>query len=214
MSDLTAIDILIEPDNTALDRAAAENTRLRSQFSDGFALDARHKPHITLLQRYVWTAELETVYSTVEKLVRTVSFDRLSFEATAIKHMKVATIPGHGLAAILAKPGAEVLKLQSDLIAAIKPFTGSGGTAAAFATDAEEPDINADTLSYVERYVPDHSGANYLAHITIGLAPLDYLDRIESQPFDGFGFHPEGVGIYHLGNNGTARTKLKSWGGK
>ncbi len=42
MAELTAIDILIEPDGTALDRADAENARLRAQYAEGFALDAFH----------------------------------------------------------------------------------------------------------------------------------------------------------------------------
>ena len=58
MAELTAIDILIDPDETMLSRAKAANERMRASYPDGFALDEHHQPHITTLQRYVRTADL------------------------------------------------------------------------------------------------------------------------------------------------------------
>jgi hypothetical protein len=51
MASLTAIDILILPDDTMLEHAKAWNARLLKSVPNGFALDAQHTPHITLLQR-------------------------------------------------------------------------------------------------------------------------------------------------------------------
>ena len=62
-SPVTAVDIAIEPDATMVHRAEATNARLRKVFPKGFALDATHHPHITLLQRYVRTADLDNVYA-------------------------------------------------------------------------------------------------------------------------------------------------------
>ena len=47
MTDLTAIDILINPDDTTIERARKVNAQLRRSVPDGFALDATHQPHIT-----------------------------------------------------------------------------------------------------------------------------------------------------------------------
>jgi len=55
----TAIDILVEPDATMPQHAEANNARLLKEFPKGFALDATHRPHITLVQRFVRTADLE-----------------------------------------------------------------------------------------------------------------------------------------------------------
>ena len=52
-SPVTAIDILLEPDATMLRHAEANNARLLAVFPKGFALDATHRPHITLIQRFV-----------------------------------------------------------------------------------------------------------------------------------------------------------------
>ena len=48
-------------------------------------------------------------------------------------------------------------------------------------------------------------------HVTIGLASQDYLKGLLDEKFEVFTFSPVGVSVYHLGNFGTARTKLKSW---
>lgn len=211
MTELTAIDILIEPDGPALDRAGAENARLRAHFAEGFGLDALHKPHITLLQRYVRAAQLDAVFAAVEDQIESALLEKLPLRATGIRHMPLTAIPGHGIAAIVVTPGPETLALQSKLIDAVSAFVGSGGDATAFVTTSEEPTINADTLEYVERYVPDHSAGNFVAHMTVGLAPLTFLDSLEQQPFEAFDFHPAGISVYQLGNNGTARKRLKSF---
>src|SRR6266567_1681500 len=59
---VTAIDIALEPDATMIQRAQAANARLLKNFPKGFALDATHNPHVTMLQQFVRTADLEKVY--------------------------------------------------------------------------------------------------------------------------------------------------------
>ena len=65
MSGLTAIDILADPDDATLGRAKQINDRMRRSVPSGYALDATHQPHITTLQRYVRTADLDRVYDAV-----------------------------------------------------------------------------------------------------------------------------------------------------
>jgi hypothetical protein len=48
-TSVTAIDILLDPDATMMKHSDAVNARLRSVYPKGFALDATHRPHITLL---------------------------------------------------------------------------------------------------------------------------------------------------------------------
>jgi hypothetical protein len=62
---VTAIDIALEPDATMIQHAEAANARLRKVFPEGYALDATHRPHITMLQRFVRTADLDKVYAAV-----------------------------------------------------------------------------------------------------------------------------------------------------
>jgi len=211
MSSLTAIDILILPDPAMQTKATAWNTRLRQSVPDGFALDENHTPHITLLQRYVRTDQLDDVYKVVASTIATAPVETLELTAVKLAHMQVAATPGVGLAGLLVKASPAVIDLQTALIVAIKPHTGSGGTAEAYVTSDAEPDINDDTLRYVDNYVPDHSGENYLAHVTVGQAKLDDLATLKTETFDPFTFRPAGFAVYHLGNNGTAQVQLHKW---
>jgi hypothetical protein len=61
-SPVTAIDILLEPDATMLLRAAEVNAAQLKIFPQGVALDATHRPHVTMLQRFVRTSDLDQVY--------------------------------------------------------------------------------------------------------------------------------------------------------
>ena len=62
---VTAIDIALEPDATMMAHAQADNARLLKVFPKGFALDATHHPHVTMLQQFVRTADLDKVYAAV-----------------------------------------------------------------------------------------------------------------------------------------------------
>ncbi|MBS1675835.1 MAG: hypothetical protein JST08_00475 [Actinobacteria bacterium] len=211
MSDLTAVDILMLPDETMLGRAGALNEEMRKSVPDGFALDAHHTPHITLLQRYVRSADLDRVFEAVGGVLGGADPDALELRGVKVAHMEIAAQPGRGLAGLVVQPSQGVLDLQGSLIAAVEPFVESGGTAAAYVTTAEEPEINEDTINYVEGYVPGHSGKNYIAHVTVGYAELDFLAELEGKPFDAFPFHVAGLAIFQLGNNGTAQRELKKW---
>jgi hypothetical protein len=50
---VTAVDIALEPDQTMIQHAQADNARLLKAFPKGFALDATHHPHVTMLQQFV-----------------------------------------------------------------------------------------------------------------------------------------------------------------
>jgi hypothetical protein len=46
-----------------MQHAQAANTRLLQNLPKGFALGGEHAPHVTVLQRYVNTADLDKVYA-------------------------------------------------------------------------------------------------------------------------------------------------------
>lgn len=156
MSDLTAIDVLVDPDENTLRHARDRNARMRESVPDGFALDASHQPHITTLQRYVRTAQLESVYAAIGDTLAATDTSALSYRAVAIKHADWG-VPGQGLAVILVQPSEQVLDFQAALLAAVTPFTEPGGTSAAFVTDPGE-DISQSTRDWVEDTSPPRSG--------------------------------------------------------
>jgi hypothetical protein len=210
VSDLTAIDVLIDPDEHAMKRAREVNARMLESVPTGWALDDTHQPHITTLQRYVRTAELDQVYAAIENVVGETDVTALSYSAVKIRHADWG-FPGIAPTALLVEVGPAVLDFQAKLVAAVAPFTESGGTDAAFVKDPGE-EISPTIIKWVEAFVPAQIGdGNYTPHLTVGVATFDDLKVIEAEPFEAFAVHPVSVGVYHLGNNGTARKLLKMW---
>lgn len=211
MSALTAVDILLEPDASMLTLAAKLNERMLASFPSppGFALDENHRPHVTTLQRYVRTTELAQVYEAIQSVLNTVDLSSMTLTAHALAHLEMQ--PSVGIGAIVVTPSPEVLDFQARLIAAFMPFTESGGTAEAFVRTDAEPDISDDTIEYIENYVPRHSGKDYVAHVTVGIAKLDDFAAIETERFELLTFSVGAISLYQLGNNGTAARKLRTW---
>ncbi len=204
---VTAIDILLEPDATMIQHATATNDRLRKVFPKGFALDASHHPHVTLVQRFVRTEDLDKVYAAVGKVFANADVTGLKLEAFKYYYLPDKDL---GLSGIVIKPTPELLKLEQQVIDAVTPFTVKTGTSAAFVTTPEDPVIDPLLIEYVEVFVPKHSGEHYMPHVTTGLAPKEYLDKMLTEPFEKFTFSPAGAAVYHLGHYGTAAKKLKA----
>jgi hypothetical protein len=116
-----------------------------------------------------------------------------------------------GVAGICAKPSPEILKLQADVVAAAKPFMQKAATIGAFTTPHESPATDAAMIQYVSTFVPKMMGAHYNPHVSIGVAPKDYLDKMLKEPFESFTFSPAGAAVFQLGPYGTAAKKLKQW---
>ena len=123
---------------------------------------------------------------------------------------RIETVGNGALAGIVVEPTADLLRLQQELMDAVAPFTVERGTAAAFATTPEDPEINQPTIDYVKTFVPEETGTRFSPHVTIGVAPPDYLDRMLAEPFEAFLFSPASASVYQLGNFGTARKMLKA----
>jgi hypothetical protein len=207
-SAVTAIDILLEPDTTMLERSDANNARLLKVFPKGFALDAVHRPHITMIQRFVRTGDLDKVYAAAGKVLAGADVNGMKLEAFKYYYIPSGRI---GLAGIVAKPTPELLKLQQDLIAAVAPFTVQTGPSASFVTTSDDPVIDPFLIDYVSAFVPKSSGEHFNPHVTTGVASREYLDRMLAEPFEAFTFSPASAAVYQLGQFGTAARKLKEW---
>src|SRR6476661_8989722 len=124
MSDLTAIDILVDPDAATIRHAHTWNARMRESVPDGFALDDTHQPHITTLQRFVRTADLDAVYDAVATTLAATDIGALAYQAVAIGHADWG-VPGQGLAVMVVRPSGHVLDFQAALLDAVTPFCES-----------------------------------------------------------------------------------------
>lgn len=205
---VTAIDVLLEPDATMLQHAAANNARLLAVFPKGFALDATHRPHITMIQRFVRTADLDKVYAAAGKVLAGANVNAMKLEAFKYYYAPAGPV---GVAGICAKPTPQITKLQADLIDAVKPFTVETGPIGAFTAPQDDPATDAALIQYVSTFVPKMSGNNFNPHVSTGVAPRDYLDKMLAEPFEPFTFSPAGAAVYQLGPFGTAAKQLMEW---
>ena len=187
-----------------IQHAEAANARFTQDLPKGFSLDAPHHPHISMLQRYVSTADLDKVYAAAAKVLADEKVT--SWKLKAFKN----PLEGHWPGGNCVKPTDDILRLQQDLIDAVAPFTQKTGTADAFVTTPDDPKINQPTIDYVAAFVPEATGKKFNPHVTIGVATQDYLKEMLAEPFDVFTFSPASASLYQLGNFGTARKELKA----
>jgi hypothetical protein len=205
-SDIVAIDVLLDPDQTMLDSAKVYNGMMQKNYSGpgSYSLDAVHNPHITVLQCFVRTADLEKVYSAVAKVVKSEHPTKEEITSSGFYYFPYKSL---GLAGITATPSPGLLSFQAKIIEALKPYIVIG-TDAAFVQNTDGTPIAAGSSDYVNGFIKDHAGAKYNPHVTIGLAHEDFLKALIAKPYNKFTFKCSSVSIYHLGDFGTARTKL------
>jgi hypothetical protein len=206
--DVTAIDVLLEPDATMLQHAEANNARLLKVYGKGFALDATHRPHITMIQRFVRTADLDKVYAAAHRVFAAANVNAMKLEAFKYYYAPAGAV---GVAGICARPTPEIIQLQAQLIAAVAPFTVETGPIGAFTAPQNDSATDAALIQYVSTYVPKQTGEHFNPHVSTGVAPREYLDKMLTEPFELFTFSPAGAAVYQLGPFGTAAKKLKEW---
>jgi len=204
-SEVTAIDILLAPDDVMIESAKAANAQLRADYPKGFELDAVHNPHVTVIQRYVRTSDLDKVFAAVAKVLK--DENPTSWELKATRYYDIPT-GSLGLAGIVVEPTPDMLRLQQKLIDAVAPYTSDKGTAAAFVPRTDVGSLAPGLVEYVTDFVPKSSGKNYNPHVTVGLGTREFFQKLKAEPFKAFTFKARSVSVYQLGDFGTAQTLL------
>ena len=202
---LVAINILLDPDAAMVEKAQATNARLRDDFPNGFALDAHHAPHITLLQGFVQTADLDEVVKAVGEVLRTEQ--SMNWESSAIGYYALAD-KNLRLVGIVIEPTEDLRRIQQRIIDAVAPFAGEQGTAEAFAPRLDGQPIGQPTVDYVNNFVGSRTGVNYHPHLTVGLGTRYFVDALKAEPFEPFTVRAVSVSLYQLGDYGVAQRKL------
>jgi 2'-5' RNA ligase len=204
---VTAIDIALEPDATMAEHAMAANARLLKSFPKGFSLDETHHPHVSILQQFVRTDDLDKVFTAANAVLA--KEKPTTWTLKAFKYYYIPA-PPMGLAGIVVEPTEDLHRLQDALIKAVEPYTVKTGTPAAFFSDEGGRDIQEYLITYVENFVRDAAGARFNPHVTIGVGTETYLKEMLAEPFPSFTFSPAGASVYQLGAFGTARKELKA----
>jgi len=201
---LVAIDILLLPDAAMVQRVEAVNRRLLKESPGGFALDATHIPHMTLLQCYVREADLGAVRRAVEDVFRHASLKDMRLTATGYFNGPVGPVNATGIVVATTEPLAS---LHRNIVDAVTPFIRHGGTAAAFVGMPRSATIGW-TVGYVDKFLANSSGPKFSPHVTAGAGNANAVAALLAEPFTPFSFTVEGGGIFQLGDVGTARKRL------
>ena len=206
-NSVTAVDIALEPDATMMQHTKAANARLLEFFPKGFALDDTHHPHVTMLQQFVRTDDLDKVFAAANAVLT-----KAKPTAWTLKAFKYYYIPSPpvGLAGIVVEPTEDLHRLQDELITAVGPYIVKTGTPAAFFSKEGGRDIQKDLIEYVANFTTIAAGKNFNPHVTIGVGTEAYLNNMLAEPFPSFAFSATGASVYQLGSFGTARKELKA----
>jgi 2'-5' RNA ligase len=203
--ELMAVNVLIEPGPKMVAAAERWNASMREQHPEGFRLDPEHVPHVTLVQRFIARSDLPAVLAAVDRVRSEFDIGALDMTAIGLYHVPIAN---NGLAGIVIQPTPQLRALQQAVIEAINGYARTGGGESAFVPDSSGTAFAPFMLGYVETFVPQQTAEKFNPHVTVGLAPLDWLQELETKPFDRFTFGAAGLATYQLGNFGTAARRL------
>jgi 2'-5' RNA ligase len=202
---LIAINILLDQDAATVEMAQATNAQLREDYPDGFALDANHAPHITLLQRFVRTADLDDVANAVAEVLR--AEQSMNWASNAIGYYALAD-KDLQLVGIVIEPTEDLRRLQQRIIDAVEPFAVEQGTAEAFAPRLDGGAISQPTVDYVNNFVGTRTGTNYNPHLTVGIGTRNFVDALKAEPFEAFTVRAVSLSLYQVGDYGVAHRKI------
>jgi hypothetical protein len=205
--EVIAVNVLLQLDQESSGRAARINSLLRQSDPRGFALDASHLPHISVLQGYVDAKNLAALYGAVERVSVELPLAGRQLTVLGVEHkpwghqeitnIKVAKTP-------------ELETFQAHLVSAISPYLLKAGDASAFLTSKGDSDVDGETIEYVGTFVQKHTGAAFEPHVTVGISDAETARKVGTQQ----GVPPKltiaSVAIFQLGNVGTARKELWS----
>jgi 2'-5' RNA ligase len=204
---VTAVDIALEPSATMIQHAKDANARLLKAFPKGFALDETHHPHVTMLQQFVRTSDLDKVFAAANDVLA--KEKPAAWTLRAFKYYYIPS-PPIGLAGIVVEPTEDLHRLQDEIITAVKPYTVKTGTSAAFFSEEGGRDIQKFLIEYVAKFVTIAAGERFNPHVTVGVGTETYLKKMLAEPFASFTFSAAGASVYQLGSFGTARKELRA----
>ena len=150
-------------------------------------------------------SDLPKVLAAVDGVRSAFDVNGLEMTATGLYHIPVDEV---GLAGIVVEPSEQLRALQRAVIEAVDVYAQTGGRESAFVPDESGTPFASFMFEYVESFAPRQTGEHFRPHVTIGVAPLLWLEDLEKKPFEKFTFGAKGIATYQLGNFGTAARPL------
>jgi 2'-5' RNA ligase len=202
--NLVAIDVLLEPDSALADRARALNARLRSSDTRGFALDATHVPHVTLVQQFMRREDVPRLGDVITRAIDGITMPT-ELRVTGIE---LSPWSGNTMVSLVIQRSMMLARLQAALVTSLIPLVAPAGDASAFVREPPDPQIDAATIDYVSSFLLKRTADNFQPHLTVGLATRSAAEALKGEPFEARSYGIERLAAYHIGEGGTARRRV------
>ena len=203
--DVVAVNVLLLPDEQMIARARGVNHALRQTYPAGFALDASHVPHISVLHGYVQSKDLTNVYSAVSRVIVKRPLTGRQLNVSGLEHKPW---DDKELTNIKIEKTPELEAFQADLVAALSPYLVEAGDKTAFFTSNEDASVDQQTIEYVRTFVQKHAGNRFEPHVTVGISDAETARKVTAQHSASAKVTIASVAVFQLGNVGTARKEL------
>ena len=154
---MTAIDIALEPDAAMVQHAKEATSRLLKSFPKGFALDETHHPHVSVLQQFVRTDDLDKIFAAANAIMikeKPTAWTLKAFKITIFQSRRLAS---QELWSNRRRPD----RLQDELIKAVEPYAVKMGSRAAFFSEVGGRDIQKSLIEYVANFVKIAAGKRF-----------------------------------------------------
>ena len=90
-------------------------------------------------------------------------------------------------------PIPHITPIQRDLLDAVQPFTVETSGSSTFVTTPHDLIMHLALIAYVKAFDTQAAGEKFNPHVTTGVAPRAYLDKMLKEPFATFAFSPPGL---------------------
>ena len=153
---------------------------------------------VTLVQSLVRGSELHMLSAALGRVMATSTLQGVALTPSA---------PGSDATAQAAASATtdvphDLRRLQERVAEAVRPFSIDSETATSFIVAPDGSPLMSDTITAVERFVPDASGVNYRPRVSAAAAGASG---------DASTFRPVGLAIYQLGSADTPRRRIWTW---
>lgn len=201
--NILAIGVVLTVPQDVYDQSVELNRTLLDHHPNNITLDDKHIPHITLMMGYVQERDLPKVEQVLKGLDKTADQD--SLWADELQYNKGKT---ESFASIGINRSQPLMALHKQGIALVKPYLIPTGSQEAYVQNTDGTPIDDFTVTYVPKFVADHSLENYNPHISLGVANTSLLDSLAQHTFRPGKFRPTSISLYQLGASGTAQKLL------
>lgn len=203
--DVIAVNVLLLPDQQASADAERINGVLRESYPGGFALDASHLPHISVVHGYVQAKDAAAIYRAVQKVSAEHPLIGRQLPVAGLEHKPW---DHQEITNIQIEKSPELEAFQSDLVTVLSPYLVPAGDTNAFFTSKGDSGVDQQTIEYVRTFVQKHTGGQFEPHITVGISDAETARQVTAQQDTPAKVTIASVAVFQLGNVGTARKEL------